>query len=142
MASSEPDGLRSARLLAWLGAAVAVLVVGVLVFRLSGNLVPRTPPVVKAAGPKGEEVARMEPITVVFTGDVDQSNIERDLMVSPALDGELVWKTKGDEKLLHLQPRWPGYARGTAYAVRVNAGDPGRGGLGEPLGFSFVTEGK
>src|SRR3990170_2623805 len=113
MASSMPDGLRSARLLAWLGAAVAVLVAGLLVLRLTGNLAPRTTPVVKAAGPKGEEVARMEPVTVVFTGDVDRSGIERALNVSPAVDGEVVWKIQGEERLLLLQPRWPGYARGT-----------------------------
>ncbi|MFQ5878822.1 MAG: Ig-like domain-containing protein [Dehalococcoidia bacterium] len=139
------------RPLTWAMAAVALLLVAAgLTFWLTrpgaddeGPLrVAEAGPQVVEAGPEGDEIARMAPITIAFAGSVDPASIERSLSLSPAVDGDIAWKARGEEKLLLFQPQWPGYARGTSYSVSIGAGDPQRGELGQPLAFSFTTEGK
>ncbi|MDO8690207.1 MAG: Ig-like domain-containing protein, partial [Dehalococcoidia bacterium] len=127
----------------WATAAVVILLAAGLAYWLSGGPgVTRVPPAIAEKGPIGDDISRMTPIAIGFTGAVDQSRMEASLSVSPALDGDVAWKTEGDERLLLLQPRWPGYVRGTTYTVKINPGDPQQGALGEAVDFSFTTEGK
>ncbi|MDP2663018.1 MAG: Ig-like domain-containing protein [Dehalococcoidia bacterium] len=125
----------------WPAAAVILLAAG-LAYWLTGPGVTRVPPAIAEKGPMGDDISRMTPIAIGFTGTVDQPSIEAALSVSPAVDGDVAWKTEGDERLLLLQPRWPGYVRGTTYTVKINPGDPRQGALGEAVDFSFTTEGK
>jgi uncharacterized protein YfaS (alpha-2-macroglobulin family) len=86
-------------------------------------------------GPLGEEVSRMEPVTIEMKGSVNRGFLRENLSLSPSVDGSASWK--GDA--LVFQPTWPGYARGITYAVSLPT--PGAG-LKEPVSFSFTVEGK
>jgi len=86
-------------------------------------------------GPLGDEVSRMEPVTIEVKGGVNRGFLLENLSLSPSVDGSTAWK--GDA--LVFQPTWPGYARGITYAVSLPT--PG-GGLKEPVSFSFTVEGK
>lgn len=122
----------------WLApAALALLLLGGLFLWVSRP--PAAPPEVVEEGPKGEEVGRMTPVTVAFKGQPDQARIQRALTLSPAVDGDIAWKTKEDGRVLVFQPRWPGYARGVTYSVGFA---PEPAGLLEAIAFNFTTEGK
>jgi uncharacterized protein YfaS (alpha-2-macroglobulin family) len=89
---------------------------------------------VVSAAPKGEEISRLTPVAIRIEGKVNRQRLRDSLTISPAVAGTTDWK---DDALV-FQPQWPGYARGTAYSVEL----PAKGGLKEPLSFSFVVEGK
>lgn len=128
--------------LGWMTATVAIMLVAGLVHWLIGPDGVAVPPKVIEAGPIDIEVPRMKPISITFIGSVDQGRIQNALSVSPAVPGDISWKKKGENRILQLQPRWPGYARGTTYTVRIGGGKPEKGELHQPLDFIFTTEGK
>lgn len=89
---------------------------------------------VVSAAPQGEEVGRLTPVAIRMAGKVDRQRLRDSLSITPAVPGSTDWK---DDALV-FQPQWPGYARGATYSVELAA----RGGLGKPVSFSFVVEGK
>lgn len=89
---------------------------------------------VVSAAPQGEEVGRLTPVAIRIEGKVHRQRLRESLTITPTVPGTTDWK---DDALV-FQPQWPGYARGTTYSVELAA----RGGLKEPVSFSFVVEGK
>ncbi len=127
----------------WLSLALAAIValgvaaLGYSVFLWAGGEGKKEGTVLQM-GPLGEEVSRMSPVTIQIGGRVDRDLLRRNLSISPAVSGSATWK--GDA--LVFEPQWPGYARGTTYAVSLPTPVTAKSGLREPVSFSFTVEGK
>ncbi|MDP2948432.1 MAG: Ig-like domain-containing protein, partial [Chloroflexota bacterium] len=127
----------------WLSLAVAAIValgvaaLGYSAFLWAGGEEKKEGTVLQM-GPLGEEVSRMSPVTIQIGGRVDRDLLRRNLSLSPAVSGSATWK--GDA--LVFEPQWPGYARGTTYAVSLATPIAAKSGLREPVSFSFTVEGK
>lgn len=91
-----------------------------------------------AMSPLGDEISRMEPVTIETKGQVNRGFLQENLSISPSVDGSTDWK---DDALVFL-PTWPGYARGITYTVSLPTPGTGREEPREPISFSFTVEGK
>ncbi|MEZ4502361.1 MAG: Ig-like domain-containing protein [Dehalococcoidia bacterium] len=146
---SHGEGEASPRASAWyhdrwlvgLGAFVALmLAIGVGGSILMGSdETPEPATFVSVEGvsisPEGEEVGRLTPVIVTFAETPPQDDPASVVAVTPAVEGAYVWL---DEHRLLFQPNFPGYERGTEYAVRVDAA---RAGLEEDGEQHFTVEG-